>query len=202
MNKLTNIAKLLKKISIILPILLSENSAWSAEPAQKQKVLPVPGEQFMVENHVAFRIRPAPDKIQTDSTIPWVWYALTYVNLPEERERWMIERFLEAVSPWQGWTSACPMATQGADGFLGLLQTHGGTAGLQSQTGTPVPESGRLDALQVMKKHGIPINDLQGRRTRWEGYDKWKKGNDVHFNGAVSSMLANRSWTGLPGSSN
>ena len=96
MNKLTNIARLLKKISIILPILLSENSAWSAVPAQKQKVLPVPGEQFMVENHAAFLILPAPDKLQANATTPWVWYAPTYINLPEERERWMIERFLEA----------------------------------------------------------------------------------------------------------
>jgi len=45
-------------------------------------------------------------------------------------------------------------------------------------------------AEKVMKKHGIPINDLHGVITRWEGYAGWKNGNDVHFSGAVYSMLA------------
>ncbi|MCX6879430.1 MAG: SGNH/GDSL hydrolase family protein [Verrucomicrobia bacterium] len=56
----------------------------------------MPGELFTVEGNAAFLIRPAPDKVQTNSTIPWVWYAPTYINLPEERECWMIERFLAA----------------------------------------------------------------------------------------------------------
>jgi lysophospholipase L1-like esterase/pimeloyl-ACP methyl ester carboxylesterase len=45
-------------------------------------------------------------------------------------------------------------------------------------------------AKKVMKKHGIPINDLHSVVTRWDGYAEWKKGNDVHFPGAVYSKLA------------
>ena len=45
-------------------------------------------------------------------------------------------------------------------------------------------------AEKVMKKHGIPINDLHSVVTNWDGYAQWKKGNDVHFPGAVYSKLA------------
>ena len=45
-------------------------------------------------------------------------------------------------------------------------------------------------AAKVMKKHGIPINDLHSVVTKWEGYAEWKGGNDVHFSGAVYSKLA------------
>jgi len=41
-----------------------------------------------------------------------------------------------------------------------------------------------------MKKNNIPINDLHSLVTHWEGYAKWRKGNGVHFNGAVYSKLA------------
>ena len=41
-----------------------------------------------------------------------------------------------------------------------------------------------------MNKHNIPINDLHSMVTRWNGYDAWKKGNDVHFPGAVYTKLA------------
>lgn len=51
---------------------------------------------FMVEGHPAFAILPTPDKLRANSPIPWVWYAPTFPNLPEERERWMIERFQAA----------------------------------------------------------------------------------------------------------
>ena len=47
-------------------------------------------------------------------------------------------------------------------------------------------------AEKVMKKHGITINDLHGVVTRWDGYAQWKKGNDVHFSGAVYAMLAGK----------
>ncbi len=70
--------------------------AASAEPAGKQKVLPVPGEMFEVEGYPAFVIIPPPETLQANTPIPWVWYAPTYINLPEARERWMIERFQEA----------------------------------------------------------------------------------------------------------
>ena len=42
----------------------------------------------------------------------------------------------------------------------------------------------------VMKKNNIPINDLHSVVTKWDGYAEWKKGNDVHFSGAVYSKLA------------
>jgi acetyl esterase len=45
-------------------------------------------------------------------------------------------------------------------------------------------------AEKVMKKNNIPINDLHSVVTDWDGYAKWKKGNDVHFSGGVYSKLA------------
>ena len=43
-----------------------------------------------------------------------------------------------------------------------------------------------------MKKHGIPINDLHGVVTQWDGYNQWRKGDDVHFSGGVYAMLADQ----------
>jgi hypothetical protein len=85
-------------IKMLLAAILS---AWlvpasGAEPAEKKKVLPVLGETFMVGDYPAFVILPAPGKLRANSPIPWVWYAPTFPNLPEQRERWMIERFQEA----------------------------------------------------------------------------------------------------------
>lgn len=51
---------------------------------------------FTVEGYPAFVILPKPEQLRANSPIPWVWYAPTYVNLPEARERWMIKRFQEA----------------------------------------------------------------------------------------------------------
>jgi lysophospholipase L1-like esterase len=45
-------------------------------------------------------------------------------------------------------------------------------------------------AEKVMKENNIPINDLHSVVTKWDGYAKWKKGNNVHFSGGVSSKLA------------
>jgi len=45
-------------------------------------------------------------------------------------------------------------------------------------------------AEKVMKKNNIPINDLHSVVTNWDGYDKWRKGNNVHFGGGVYSKLA------------
>ncbi|MDG1363037.1 MAG: hypothetical protein P8Q54_06135, partial [Akkermansiaceae bacterium] len=42
------------------------------------------------------------------------------------------------------------------------------------------------------KKHGIFINDLHSVVTQWDGYGEWKKGDDVHFPGAVYSKLAEK----------
>jgi len=45
-------------------------------------------------------------------------------------------------------------------------------------------------AEKVMKKNNIPINDLHSVVTHWDGYGKWKNGDNVHFGGAVYSKLA------------
>ena len=51
---------------------------------------------------------------------------------------------------------------------------------------------GFIKELKVMKEHNIPINDLHSVVTRWDGYAEWKKGDDVHFPGAVYSKLAGK----------
>jgi len=96
MNRRSIITKPLRILVWLSPALLSLNPAAGAEPSGKQKVLPVPGEMFEVEGHPAFVIMPPPEKLRANSPVPWVWYAPTYINLPEARERWMIERFQEA----------------------------------------------------------------------------------------------------------
>jgi predicted esterase len=57
-----------------------------------EKHLPLPGEVFQVEGHVAFLI-PA-EKAATPR--PWVWYAPTLPPYPAEAEQWMFEQFLAA----------------------------------------------------------------------------------------------------------
>lgn len=57
------------------------------------KKLPVDGQVFIIEDHVAFLILPK-DRIQ-NKEIPWVWYAPTLPGLPGVEEKWMFERFLE-----------------------------------------------------------------------------------------------------------
>jgi len=47
-------------------------------------------------------------------------------------------------------------------------------------------------AEEVMKENDIPINDLHGVVTSWDGYDRWMTGSDVHFPGAVYSKLAEK----------
>jgi hypothetical protein len=56
------------------------------------KVLPLPGETFLVQGCPAFLIRAAnPVKGK-----PWAWYAPTLPAFPAEEERWMFEEFLAA----------------------------------------------------------------------------------------------------------
>ena len=45
-------------------------------------------------------------------------------------------------------------------------------------------------AEKVMKENRISINDLHSVVTKWDGYAEWRKGDDVHFSGAVYSKLA------------
>ena len=45
-------------------------------------------------------------------------------------------------------------------------------------------------AKKVMDSRGVPINDLHGVVTSWDGYAEWKTGDNVHFSGAVYRKLA------------
>lgn len=64
----------------------------AAEPPAK--VLPLPGESFLVKGRQAFVILPHGKS--TTRPIPWVWYAPTLPGLPGAEERWMFERFANA----------------------------------------------------------------------------------------------------------
>lgn len=59
-----------------------------------EKVLPLPGENFVVAQRPAFLI---PGKIDPNlKGKPWVWYGPTLPGLPGKEEKWMFEQFREA----------------------------------------------------------------------------------------------------------
>ncbi len=58
------------------------------------KELPIAGQTFEVEGHVAFLIPPEPRR--SGKPTPWVWYAPTLPGLPGSPEKWMFDQFLEA----------------------------------------------------------------------------------------------------------
>jgi 6-phosphogluconolactonase len=58
------------------------------------KELILPGESFLVEGRPAFVLLP-PEEKRTKSQ-PWVLYAPTLPGLPDQHEKWMHERFLDA----------------------------------------------------------------------------------------------------------
>ncbi len=62
--------------------------------AGPEKVLPLPGEVFLVGGQVAFAM--VPEVAAGAGGRQWVWYAPTLPNLPGVEERWMFRRFLEA----------------------------------------------------------------------------------------------------------
>jgi 6-phosphogluconolactonase (cycloisomerase 2 family) len=71
----------------------------SEKPAEKGSDKPVkelilPGEAFLVEGRPAFVLLP-PQKKRTRPQ-PWVLYAPTLPGYPDQHEKWMHERFLEA----------------------------------------------------------------------------------------------------------
>ena len=85
------------------------------------------------------------------------------------------------------------------DKIITLLKTNG--AKIIWANTTPIPDNDpdrpagddliyNTAAEKVMKKQGIPVNDLHGVITHWDGYAEWKKGSDVHFGGPVYAMLA------------
>ena len=83
--------------------------------------------------------------------------------------------------------------------IVSLLKKNGGKVIWANTTPIPANDAHRPEgdelaynaaAARVMKKNGIPINDLHGVVSGWDGYAKWKQGNDVHFSGDVYAMLA------------
>lgn len=75
----------------ITPVLLAF-AVHAQTDSPPEKSLPLPGEVFLVEGHTAFLIpatNTAPGK-------PWVWYAPTLPNLPNQAEKWMFWQFLDA----------------------------------------------------------------------------------------------------------
>ncbi len=59
-----------------------------------EKKLPLDGHVFEVDGHTAFVIPPK--RQEQGNPTPWVWYAPTLPGYPEDRERWMFERFVAA----------------------------------------------------------------------------------------------------------
>jgi lysophospholipase L1-like esterase/pimeloyl-ACP methyl ester carboxylesterase len=85
--------------------------------------------------------------------------------------------------------------------IITLLKTNG--AKIIWANTTPIPANAphmpvgddviyNAAAEKVMKKNNIPINDLHSVVTQWDGYAEWKKGDNVHFPGAVYSKLAEK----------
>ncbi|MCA9086364.1 MAG: alpha/beta hydrolase [Planctomycetaceae bacterium] len=75
----------------VVVILLTSVCSADEVPAKK---LPLPGEVFSVDSHVAFLIASESNSARADR--PWVWYAPTLPNLPGGAEKWMFERFQKA----------------------------------------------------------------------------------------------------------
>jgi len=58
------------------------------------KEMPIPGETLLVKGCTAFLIVPA-QGVASNSQ-PWVWYAPTLHGLPNQQEKWMFKKFLDA----------------------------------------------------------------------------------------------------------
>jgi len=85
----------MKRLAYMIPaalMLAPLAEPWAAEALAK--VLPLPGEVFVVEGCPAFLITPAGPP--ASRPVPWVWYAPTLPGLPGPEERWMFERFAQA----------------------------------------------------------------------------------------------------------
>lgn len=81
-------------ISLCFVLLADNVNAQTTATNAAEKVLPLPGDVFLVEKCTAFVI--SPDKKSSDGPTPWVWYAPTLPSLPGTEERWMFERFKKA----------------------------------------------------------------------------------------------------------
>lgn len=78
----------LKKILQLAPAFL----LCAAGPAFGIERLPLPAQVFEVGGHRAFVIEPENNAVGS----PWVWYAPTLVNLPDQSHRFYFEQFLAA----------------------------------------------------------------------------------------------------------
>lgn len=72
----------------------SAGEAEGEKKSQPAKELLFPGETFLVKDSTAFVILPEESLRQKPQ--PWIWYAPTLPGLPDQHEKWMHERFLEA----------------------------------------------------------------------------------------------------------
>ena len=80
-------------VACVATLLLAPPAALHASDAPR-KSLPLSGEVFLVEGRTAFVILP--EAKPASRPIPWVWYAPTLPNLPDDAEKWMFERFTRA----------------------------------------------------------------------------------------------------------
>ena len=70
--------------------------AASTSAAELHKDLILPGQVFTVAGKLAFIFEPPAEAEPTATCKPWILYAPTLPNCPDEAERWMHERFTEA----------------------------------------------------------------------------------------------------------
>jgi pimeloyl-ACP methyl ester carboxylesterase len=81
-------------VGLIAALLVPLPSLHAEDPAPA-KILPVPGEAFIVDGRPAFII-PAKAKARREGRTPWVWYAPTLRGLPDKEEQWLFTRLTEA----------------------------------------------------------------------------------------------------------
>ena len=70
--------------------------AASTSAAELHKDLVLTGQVFTVAGKLAFIFEPPAEAEPTATSKPWILYAPTLPNCPDEAERWMHERFTEA----------------------------------------------------------------------------------------------------------
>lgn len=79
----------------MIQLAIGDQSLRAAEPpAQPVKDLILPGESFLLQRRPAFVLLP-PEGKRSDPQ-PWVMYAPTLPEYPDEHEKWMHEQFLAA----------------------------------------------------------------------------------------------------------